>query len=270
MDHFSFNITEYLLFLVYAFLGYKVANVIYRLYFSPLAGFPGPRLAAATSLYEFYFDVLQGGQFMFHLDHLHAKYGPIVRINPRELHIKDPSFYDTLYGGPLNKRDRDPPFIQTGMPLSTFETAPSGLHRERRKLLSPFLSTQAVTGLQSVVREKVDLICGHMSRRVGTGEFMDMHALSASFAADVMSSYVFGPENCYGYLNNAEISTEWKKNINSIFEGLLFLRHLPYTLDPARVFPNFTSWLFPTYEFIHRMEKVCAIIVWHGNVLTNA
>ncbi|KAJ5199135.1 Cytochrome P450 [Penicillium cf. griseofulvum] len=254
MVHFSFNISEYLLLLVYAVLSYNVVKVIYRLYFSPLAGFPGPRLAAVTSLYEFYFDVLKGGQFMFEINRLHAKYGPIVRINPRELHIKDPSFYDTLYGGPVNKRDKDFPFIKAGMPLSAFETAPHDLHRERRKLLSPFLSTQAVTGLQPVVQEKMDLVCSHLSRRVGTGEFLDMHALFASFAADILSAYVHGRENCYGYLDNAEISDEWKKNINNVFEGLLFLRHLPFTLKPGRMFPNITSWLFPTFSGIHQIE----------------
>jgi hypothetical protein len=100
----TFVIFEYLLLLLGILLVYKGTQVIYRLYFSPLAKFPGPRLAAATSLYEFYFDVIRDGQFMFELNRLHDKYGPILRINPHELHIKDPSYYDTLYGGPLNKR----------------------------------------------------------------------------------------------------------------------------------------------------------------------
>ncbi|KAJ5360336.1 hypothetical protein N7517_009527 [Penicillium concentricum] len=254
MLYFSFNIAESLLLLVYTLLGYIGIKIIYRLYFSPLAGFPGPKLAAATSLYEFYFDVVKGGQFMFELDRLHDKYGPVLRINPHEIHIKDPSFYDTAYGGPMNKRDRVTSFIHSGLPRATFEVAPHGLHRERRKLLSPFLSTQSVNGLQPVIQEKVDLICSHLSRRVGTGEFLDLHSMSASFAADVMSTYVLGREHCYGYLDKSEITDEWKKNITSVFEGLILLRHLPFIFDPARRFPKIATWLFPTFYFVHRFE----------------
>ena len=95
-----FNIIEHLPFLLYAILFYTGIKVTYRLYFSPLAGFPGPRLAAATSLYEFYFGILKGGQFMWEIQRLHQKYGPVIHINPSEIHIQDPSFYETIYAGP--------------------------------------------------------------------------------------------------------------------------------------------------------------------------
>lgn len=57
-----------------AFL-YVAGVIVYRLYFSPLAKFPGPKLAAATLLYEFYYDVICRGQYTFKIKELHEKYG---------------------------------------------------------------------------------------------------------------------------------------------------------------------------------------------------
>jgi hypothetical protein len=51
------------------------ATVIHRLYFSPLSKFPGPELAAATLWYEFYFNIIRGGQFMWEIERMHKKYG---------------------------------------------------------------------------------------------------------------------------------------------------------------------------------------------------
>lgn len=52
-----------------------VCLVIYRLYFSPLAKFPGSKLAAATGWYEFYFDYRYNGKYVFEIERMHKKYG---------------------------------------------------------------------------------------------------------------------------------------------------------------------------------------------------
>jgi hypothetical protein len=48
---------------------------IYRLYFHPLSKIPGPKLAAATSAYIFYFNVIKQGTFIWELERLHEVYG---------------------------------------------------------------------------------------------------------------------------------------------------------------------------------------------------
>ena len=54
---------------------WQLILTIYRLYFSPIAHFPGPKLAALTQWYEIYYDVYLNGQFTLHVKELHEKYG---------------------------------------------------------------------------------------------------------------------------------------------------------------------------------------------------
>ena len=66
--------------------------------------------------------------------------GPIVRINPDNIHISDPDFYDVAYASnaPFEKmpkwRDR------LGLPGATQSTIQHDLHRSRRMTLSPHFS----------------------------------------------------------------------------------------------------------------------------------
>lgn len=56
-------------------LGSLVLRTVYHLYFHPLSKFPGPRIAAATYLYEFYYDVVKGGMYIWEVERMHEKYG---------------------------------------------------------------------------------------------------------------------------------------------------------------------------------------------------
>lgn len=52
-----------------------VSKAVYRLLFSPLAKFPGPKLAALTLWYEFYYDVIKRGRYTWKIAEMHKQYG---------------------------------------------------------------------------------------------------------------------------------------------------------------------------------------------------
>jgi hypothetical protein len=56
-------------------LAYLIALIIYRLYFHPLAKFPGPKYAAVSKWHEYYYDVHLQGKFIFYIEGLHKTYG---------------------------------------------------------------------------------------------------------------------------------------------------------------------------------------------------
>lgn len=58
------------------------AWTLYSVYLGPLAKFPGPKLAAASLWYEFYYDVVLRGQYTFKIKELHKQYGMLVVIGP--------------------------------------------------------------------------------------------------------------------------------------------------------------------------------------------
>ena len=58
-------------------ISYLVVLAVWRLYLSPLAKIPGPKLAALTQWYETYLEIVKDGgvQFLFEYRKWHEQYG---------------------------------------------------------------------------------------------------------------------------------------------------------------------------------------------------
>ncbi len=54
---------------------YCICKCLYNLYLHPLSKFPGPKLAAIGPLYEFYYDVVKDGTFIWEVEKMHRNYG---------------------------------------------------------------------------------------------------------------------------------------------------------------------------------------------------
>ena len=59
----------------FGLLLYLVYGAIWRLWFSPIAKFPGPRFAALTFWNEFYYDIILGGRYTEKIADYHKAYG---------------------------------------------------------------------------------------------------------------------------------------------------------------------------------------------------
>src|ERR1700722_8866841 len=68
---------------------------------------PGGFTDFGAPRYEFYYDVILGGQYTFKIIELHKQYGPIIRISPWELHVGDPDFYSVLYATSASGQKRN-------------------------------------------------------------------------------------------------------------------------------------------------------------------
>ena len=173
---------------------YAVFQCLYRLYFSPLASFPGPKLAALTGWYEFYHDVVLSGTYQFKIKELHSQYGAIIRISPWELHIDDPEYYDELYVGlavrKTDKYRKNVAGFGDGN-WSAFDTLSSNLHRSRRGALNNFFSKKSVNELAPLIQTKVNRLCQRLEEFKGISTPVNLaHAFSA-FTVDVVMDYAF-------------------------------------------------------------------------------
>ncbi|KAK4655496.1 hypothetical protein QC762_302900 [Podospora pseudocomata] len=211
-------------------LCWMATTVIWRLYFHPLSRFPGPKLTAVTLWYEFYWNVVKKGQFMWRVEEMHQRYGPIVRINPHELHILDPDFYDELYGCGVNsKRKLDKYEWWTRLAVassSTFTTVPHDLHRLRRAALNPFFSVASVTKLEPLIKSKVEKLSARLDKIAQTGEVFRLDAALMALTMDVICDYSFGHDR--KYLDKPDFELQFKEAVVGATGGCFLMMQFPW------------------------------------------
>ncbi|KAL9079238.1 MAG: hypothetical protein Q9157_001856 [Trypethelium eluteriae] len=169
-----------------------VGLVIHRLYFHRFAKVPGPRLAIVTYWYETYYEIVKPARYSWKVGELHEQYGPIIRINPSELHINDPDYYDTIYTSARHRVDKPPKSADSFGPVpATFGTGEHELHRIRRAPLNKHFSKKSVGDLQPWIFESFEKLCGRLKEAYGDGAVVNLKYAYSAVARDIIDQYCF-------------------------------------------------------------------------------
>ncbi|KAI0485341.1 putative P450 monooxygenase [Xylariaceae sp. FL0804] len=235
---------------------YVVGGAVYRLFLSPIAKIPGPKLAALTFWYEFWYDVVKRGQYEFRLMELHRQYGPIMRINPCEVHIADPSYYDELYAGRGRKVDKWQFAANlSGSPGTLFSTTDHDQHRVRRVPLDPWFSKKAARGLEPMLYETIDRMIETVERSRAEGSVLRLTYLLSGFATDVVTKIMFGTS--FGFGQDVDAAEEWALLLMNGMAMSALMKQYPSIARLRREMPPWLlRWIDPRLTSIHAMYKM--------------
>ncbi|KAI1443094.1 cytochrome P450 [Annulohypoxylon stygium] len=245
--------------LIAAWIAYFVTVVVYRLYFSPLAKFPGPKIAAATGWYEFFYDYWLSGQYIFEIKRMHEVYGPIVRINPAELSIHDAEFYNELYVTESRRRTECYEAFCNGIDHegSFLLTVDHDLHKKRRKPFEQFFSKKGIASLQSMFSE----VSLHLESRLrefqGQGAVIRLdHAFSA-FSGDIIGRLCLDDDDVGDrFLDDPGFSSGWYDMMQMIVRSIPLFTNLPWIIRIVRAIPeSFLLWAFPRGQMFQKFAQ---------------
>ncbi|KAJ5675330.1 hypothetical protein N7462_008227 [Penicillium macrosclerotiorum] len=243
----------YFSFITAAWVIYSSLTVIYRLYFHPLRHIPGPKLAAATHLYEFYYDVILGGKFILQMEKMHQRYGSIVRINPREVHITDATFYDEIYASSTRRREKDPHFVPMfGLPQSIAATVGHEHHRARRNILNSFFSRRSIVELSNSVDAKIQKLANRFHENYIADTVIQADDAFVALTSDVITDYCYGKS--WNFLDDKSFRSEIRVAANDsnaivhLFRFFPWLQHL-LPLIPATVWCFFQPGIAALFSY---------------------
>ncbi|RWA06192.1 hypothetical protein EKO27_g8918 [Xylaria grammica] len=237
--------------------------VTYRLYFDPLAKFPGPKLAAATHWYEAYYDIFSqgGGQWTFQIRRLHERYGPIVRINPDEIHIDDAEYYDVVFcnSAPNRPIDKTEKFrYRFSVPEATVQTGLAEVHRRRRAAIAPCFSKARIRSRNDDLQAIVDGISKRLSTEyAGTGKVFNVTFMWSAMASDIIMEIAFARPTDFS--SAPDFTSPYAQAIAQAVNAAHVMTHFGFLVTALNSLPDMVlALLMPSFKPVLRFRKEMA------------
>ncbi|KAL8730121.1 MAG: hypothetical protein Q9181_004778 [Wetmoreana brouardii] len=239
----------------------KAGQVIYRLIWHPLATFPGPKVAAATNIYGAYHDLISDGSLCKKVAKLHDIYGPVVRISPSEIHVKDLESYNKIFcvGTSFIKRwEFYNSHAIAGSLLNILDTPTA---RQRREAYTHYFSKDAIRRVEPLIHQKVDRFLARLREARRKEDPVDLSLGFRCLAADVIVDYAYQED--FGGLSAESFKhpvIEAGDDLLIYAQWGLYFRKLFMTLDfvTSCLPDSVISTLSPQLLAIRNFETVCA------------
>jgi hypothetical protein len=170
---------------------FVTARCIYRITFHPLAKFPGPPLAGLSSIYAMLWDFPLETSYSKNFATWHDQYGPIIRIEPNHLHIRDMEAYNQVFKVGT-KFNRDPaiysfPFTK-GSFFNKLTVKEGKVHRD---LYNPYFSKANVVNMQYLVREHLSKFLQKLDEACQADKEADLSLGFRCLTADTLMGYCY-------------------------------------------------------------------------------
>jgi cytochrome P450 len=183
-----------------AVVGFTVYTTIYRLYFHPLAKYPGPffnRICPWPAIIS-----LLRGRLPLDTKKWHDKYGPVVRVMPNELSFNTANAWEDIYGHRqgLKNMHKDPIHVGSVDPLpgvTTLTMADDHNHARQRRALAYSFSQKALLEQEHIVQSFVDTLITKLKLKADNGEVFNMVDWLNFTTFDIIGDLAFGePFGC--------------------------------------------------------------------------
>ncbi|KAI1437349.1 isotrichodermin C-15 hydroxylase [Xylaria sp. CBS 124048] len=146
---------------------YSIGLVIYRVFFHPLAKYPGPFLAKITDAHQLYHAWKGDRHLQFW--RMHERYGKIVRFGPNSLSFNSNGALRDIYGFKANVR-KAAFYDAFAHPVpNTHNTRDKTVHARKRRVLSQAFSEKAMKEMERYILANVRSFCGQIGLGAGDG-----------------------------------------------------------------------------------------------------
>ncbi|KAL8745009.1 MAG: hypothetical protein Q9190_002823 [Brigantiaea leucoxantha] len=162
--------------------------------------------------------------------------GPIIRINPHEVHIDDPKWHDTLYASNPTRRDKWPPAAEmTGTNLGPFGTIEHDIHRKRRAANSRILSISAVTSAESLIKDQVEHLSKNFQGCYKKGQILELRTRFLAFTTDTVALHALGES--MGLQDDDLQAEEWNRTIRAVAKLTSLVKQFPWIINLFKKLP---------------------------------
>ncbi|KAF5581863.1 cytochrome P450 monooxygenase [Fusarium pseudoanthophilum] len=172
-------------------IAYLLVNVIYNLFFHPLAKLPGPFLAKLTKFWLFSEEL--GGDAANTLARLHKKHGQLVRVSPNEVAINNRDVFTTI-NRQGTKFYKEKTFYDgfSGKHGNLFTYQDPEYHSRRKRLMSPSFSQASLANHQVLIYECMKPLLKEITENIRSQQPTAIFPAVRKFALDSICAFSFG------------------------------------------------------------------------------
>ena len=180
--------------------------------------------------------------------------GPIVRINPWEIHINDPEYFETVYSAkPFSKV---PWHITWNMsPKSSLSTIDHHHHRLRRAAYNTYFSKLAINRLAPEIQARASDLCKRINAEF-KGKSINLGWALGGFATDIILHYCFATNSdCLGA---KEFDAPFPRAIEALSAKSHYTMHFNWAAQLLTLLPIwFLRILNPGIASFFNFQEVC-------------